>query len=318
MKSYICALFIALTVLYPAKLPAAPAPEREVSADSVLASVDGEPITLHDLIKRHPAAKRLSIKDLSSDYAARAVLDAMILEQLIHEEAKARKLSTTADEVDRYIDEIAKRNGLTREEFKAALAREKHSYDDYVAHVKTEILRSKIVSGLVRNERGVSQREIEEYIQANPQLAKSGAKLKLSRIVIGVSKLSAAEAKNTLEEVKKKLQNGSSFAELAKEYSEGPEGSDGGSLGVLAEEDLSSTIFEAVFSLEAGHVSEIVESEAGFHLFRVDERYVKKDGPDDQLYNEVRERLVRQKVEEKLHDYFTSELYNSHAVERKI
>lgn len=64
---------------------------------------------------------------------------------------------------------------------------------------------------------------------------------------------------------------GKDFAELAKEYSEGPTRDRGGDLGFFARGRMVPAFDKAVFSMKAGEVSELVETPFGFHIIKLEE-----------------------------------------------
>jgi len=80
----------------------------------------------------------------------------------------------------------------------------------------------------------------------------------------------AARAK--IEEIHFQLSAGSDFAELARRRSEDASAGDGGDLGWVGQGELVPALAKAVFSLAPGEISEVIETELGFHVVRVTER----------------------------------------------
>ncbi len=76
------------------------------------------------------------------------------------------------------------------------------------------------------------------------------------------------EAKARAEEVLQKVKDGGDFAELAKEYSDGPSGPDGGDLGTFKFDKMAKPFSEAAFALEVDAISDVVETEFGFHVIK--------------------------------------------------
>ncbi|RAW06534.1 peptidylprolyl isomerase [Halomonas elongata] len=96
------------------------------------------------------------------------------------------------------------------------------------------------------------------------------------------------EAEARLEEVRQRLADGASFADLAAEYSDDTSTSDeGGDLGVISRGFFGEAFDEAAFSLGEGQVSDIVETDNGLHLIKVTEL-------DRPSFEESRDRLARQ------------------------
>lgn len=80
------------------------------------------------------------------------------------------------------------------------------------------------------------------------------------------------------EDLKRKLQEGIPFADLAKQFSTCPSSVRGGSLGHIELKRLDADFAEAAAKLEAGEVSEVVKTKFGHHLIRHDEAV---DGVDN-------------------------------------
>jgi parvulin-like peptidyl-prolyl isomerase len=82
-------------------------------------------------------------------------------------------------------------------------------------------------------------------------------------------KRSKAEAKKLAEEVLAKARAGEDFSELASKYSDDP-GSKGnrGNLGKRTRDVLVPPFADAAFRLEEGQISDVVETEFGFHIIK--------------------------------------------------
>ena len=79
---------------------------------------------------------------------------------------------------------------------------------------------------------------------------------------------SKEEALERIQMVAAELINGVEFADLAGEYSECPSNKDGGSLGVFGRGDMVPEFDEAVFELDIGETSEVIETTFGYHLIQ--------------------------------------------------
>jgi parvulin-like peptidyl-prolyl isomerase len=77
------------------------------------------------------------------------------------------------------------------------------------------------------------------------------------------------QAKKRAEEVLKKARAGGDFAELAKKYSDDPgSGPHGGELGSFTRAQMVKPFADAAFGLQPGQVSELVETEFGYHVIK--------------------------------------------------
>lgn len=290
----------------------------EIIIDTVVASVDGKPITLQDIRRRIGAKRELTASDLKADPAAHDALESMIFERLILEEASTRKIKVTDADVEAYIDEVAKKNRMSRDEFESALKREQRDIAAYRDQVRVDILRSRIMGQIVQNAAGVSREDVERYLKDNPTFIKSGTKLKLRQIFVSKAGRTPEEVGERITLVQKKLADGEEFAKVAVAISEGPEGPDGGLLGVVNEAELSPQTFDAVFSLREGQSSTPVAMPDGSRIFMLEKRYEEKAELDPALLDEVRKQLQDKKLQERMQTFFTQDLQKQHSVDRKI
>ena len=92
-----------------------------------------------------------------------------------------------------------------------------------------------------------------------------------------------ASPEDRVQEVKDALaQPGADFAALAKQYSDGPEAAEGGEIGWLTKDALSTDISDKVFALSAGQVSDPVELGQGHYFIKVEDRAVRPLDADQQ------------------------------------
>ena len=92
-----------------------------------------------------------------------------------------------------------------------------------------------------------------------------------------------SEAQEFVKELKERIAEGESFEDLAKEFSDGPSGSEGGSLGTFGRGAMVPVFEQAAFVLSEGQISEPVETQFGFHLIRADSALIVK--PDIASYD---------------------------------
>ncbi len=76
------------------------------------------------------------------------------------------------------------------------------------------------------------------------------------------------EARREIERLRAELAEGADFAALARAHSDCPSGRDGGDLGVFGQGDMVPEFDNAVFALEVGEDSDVVETAFGYHLIR--------------------------------------------------
>lgn len=305
-------------------LPALAAPSKTVSVsapvvlDSVVAAVDEKPITLRDLEQRLSPPRKLSLAEASQDPQLQALLDRMIFEQAVMSEAESKKIEVDDSDIDRYMEEVAKRNNLTKAGLEKALAEQHKDVALYRTQIKLDILQSRLGSSYLQSSGAITREEVDGYLQEHPELLHGGTQIKVGRILVSTATRSEAEAETRAQEARAKIKSGEQFAAVAKIYSDAPEAAEGGSLGLVAEKDLSSEVFNATMGLNAGELSDVIKSDSGFLILQLEERLSTDTTDRAALEEEVRQRLQGRKQQSKLQDFFTTELFKNHTVEKKI
>ena len=90
------------------------------------------------------------------------------------------------------------------------------------------------------------------------------------------------------------------FRRIAREESLGPEAVRGGVMGVFAQGDLPADMERAIFALDEGRTSQVVESSYGFHIFRLDRKVPPSLQTEAEAAPEIRQRIMAQKMKEAL------------------
>lgn len=143
----------------------------------------------------------------------------------------------------------------------------------------------------------VTEEEVQLAYQDMTAEAEQNESREASHILFEVGgEHSEDEALALAEEARVRIENGESFADVARDVSEDSGSAmDGGSLGVTQMGGFDPAFDDALFALEEGEVSEPVVSEFGVHLIRAD-RILASDVPS---LDEVRDELVQSIKEDK-------------------
>ncbi|MBW2288586.1 MAG: peptidylprolyl isomerase [Deltaproteobacteria bacterium] len=115
----------------------------------------------------------------------------------------------------------------------------------------------------------------------------------LLKIAPGADEAETAETEARARKILKRLQEGEDFATVATEVSDDPGSkSSGGDLGFFGRGQMVKPFEDVAFSLEPGELSDVVHSDFGFHVIRVEEHNLAKQTP----FEEVREELASELV----------------------
>jgi len=248
-------------------------------------------------------------QQISDDQLAalkKEVLDGLIEREVLYQKSQQVGIKVDAQKVDEQLAGIKKRFP-NEEEFQKALA----SMNLTEAEVRTQIQRGLAIRGLIDKEVAdkvvVTEEETKAYYTGNPQFFKQPEQVKASHILIKVEPnaddAAKEAARNKIREVRQKLSAGGDFAELAKEYSEGPSGPSGGDLGYFRRGQMVKPFEDTAFSMQVNQVSDVVETRFGYHLIKVYEKTPEKTLAYDEVKEKISERLKREKIQKGAQEY---------------
>jgi peptidyl-prolyl cis-trans isomerase D len=139
----------------------------------------------------------------------------------------------------------------------------------------------------------VSDRQVKDYYEENIASFKVKKEIRARHILFkleqGATEEDAEKVKARAMSVLKKARNGGDFADLAKQYSEGPTKEDGGDLGYFSAGQMVKPFEEAAFKLEKGKISDLVRTSFGYHIIKVED--IKEARTKD--LEEVREQISK-------------------------
>lgn len=95
---------------------------------------------------------------------------------------------------------------------------------------------------------------------------------------------------------------GADFAGLAKKYSEGPSGANGGDLGFFKKQDMVQPFAEKAFSMQVGDISDPVRTRFGWHVIKVEGIKPPTVKTPDQVSDQIRKHLIETKAKTLAYD----------------
>ncbi len=307
-----------IAVLLGARPPGVRAQE---GVDRVVASVDGDPITVRDL-KAFAAVNKVALSDpddLNSP-ETRAVLKGVISERLLESEIKKYKNQVEDRQIDDYIANFEQSNGLTDAQLRAQLQAQGHTYEEFRKHARLEMQKMLMIQKEVRARVSISSDEIKAYYDSHPDEFRVGKeRFKLAQILIAVppnatpAQIDAARAK--AESIRSQLLKGADFNAMARQYSDDDSRSQGGELGEFSRGEMLDQIQAAIDKLKPGEISPPIQSEHGFHLVKLEAHDEVGVKPFSQVSAQIREKLVGLKAERQFAAWVNNDLVKQHYVE---
>lgn len=146
----------------------------------------------------------------------------------------------------------------------------------------------------------ISDDAISAQYEADIDLYSTPEKRRASHILFRVMESddaqTRADKKIKAEEVLKLAREGSDFAELARLYSEDPSVANGGNLGFFSRGTMVESFDDAVFQMQPGDISGVVETVFGFHVIRLEEVLPPSVRPLQEVREEIADRLKQKEV----------------------
>jgi peptidyl-prolyl cis-trans isomerase SurA len=257
--------------------PSTSAPNRVVSVDRVIAVINDEAITQHDL----DDAKRVILQQLKQQNVqppAQDVLDKQVLERMLTERsllqfAKENGVKVDDTQIERAILRIAQDNKLSTEDFRKVLAKENIAYPKYREDIRNELTVQRMREREVDSKITVSDAEVEQYLATLKSQTGGEAEYNLAHILVIVPEQASAEQiavkQRRAEDALRALRTGADFAQVAAAFSEATDALSGGNLGWRSGARLPTVFSDEVRAMKVGEISAITRSSAGFHIVKL-------------------------------------------------
>jgi len=281
---------------------------RAKVVDKTVATVDGEVILMSEYEKRAKPImeeyeklltgpdREIRIKELKEK-----ILDQMIDEKVLIHEAKRMKMNVTRKEVQDGIEEIRKRFP-TEEEYNQELAKQGLLEEKFKEQVKEQLMVIKLIDQEVKAKIvPPTDSEIEDFYKQHESEMVEPEQVRVRHILIKVGEnTDKKEALKRITEILKEAKKGkTSFGELAKKYSEDPSAAKGGDIGFFVRGQMVPKFEEAAFALNVGGISDVVETEYGYHIIQCIEKRAQEKKSLDEIRDYLRNFIFQKKMEER-------------------
>ena len=226
----------------------------------------------------------------------REVLDRLIAEELLWQKARREGRVASDEDTARAVEQSAAQF-RNRGAFERSIARDGFDEASYREHARRLLSADRAAQSLVEGKLEITDADIEAFYRANRALFHRPEQLRLRELMVRVAPEAGpgerAAARARADELRARLARGEDFADLARQYSELPTRQWGGALDPVPRGQLAAPLDEAAFRLKPGETSEVIETPAGYHLLRLDERIPEVTVPLASPRERIREHLTR-------------------------
>lgn len=193
------------------------------------------------------------------------------LQLLVLEKVLDAKYKISDKQVDTAVNDMKEQLG---EGFDAYIAQQGHTEESLRKILRINMLQEAALADGIE----VTDKEFEERV-------------KMMATELNAKHVLVADEETALK-VKKELEGGADFAEVAKKYSTEPAAKEsGGDLGWFGYGKMVKEFWEGAYALEVNAISEPIQSEHGFHIIKVTE---KRNIEAKKMTKEEKEKLTKE------------------------
>ncbi|MDH3647280.1 MAG: peptidylprolyl isomerase [Gammaproteobacteria bacterium] len=266
----------------------------EILLDRIVAVVNEGVVLQSELARQLETANRnlnaQNIPPPPPEILRRQVLESLILRQIQLQRADRLGLAISDEEVNRSLELLAQRNGLTLSELPAALSIQGLDYSHYRTELREDMVLDQLRMRDVGSRISITRSEVDKIIAKN---APDDIEYEVLHLLISVasdaSEETISEAAKISEELVTRLNDGEDFGPLAISYSASPGVlTDHGNLGYLKANALPSIFADTVVTMTPGQTAPPIRSASGFHVVQLsDIRGVEKVMTDQRLARHI-------------------------------
>lgn len=257
---------------------------RQRPADYIVAVVNSEPITNNELRER---ADRIAqqLAQQGAPVPPREELLRQVLERMISDRAQlqlARETGIKVDDgaVDQAEQNVARQNKLTVPQLRERLVADGLPQNELRDELRRQITLQRLRDRELEPKVKISELDIDQFLaqqrQQPQQAGGAPAQLDLAQVLVAVPEGAPASEVARLEQrakdVAQRARSGEDFAQLAREFSDGPEKGAGGRMGLRSTDRYPPLFVDAAQALPVGGIAGPIRSGAGFHVLKVLEK----------------------------------------------
>lgn len=318
-NSFFAHVFVAAIVLAGISL-AAPtdvnAQAKGTVIEEIVARVNNDAITLSDVEKADQSlheeiaheCQGCTPDKIDAAYkdGQKNLLRDLIDQSLLVERAKDMGISVETDVIKR-LDELRKQNGLgSMEEMEKEVEKQGLSWEDLKAQIRNNLLTQEVIRREVGSHINIPNDEVKKYYDEHQQDFVRPEQVTLYEIFLstgGKSPEEVSSVEKKADDLRNRVVKGEDFNEIAKHFSEGSTGKDGGLLGTFERGQLDKQLEDVVFKMNKGQMTDVIQTKTGFEVLKVEAHYEAGLQPQDKVENEIMNHIYSQKMLPTMREY---------------
>jgi peptidyl-prolyl cis-trans isomerase SurA len=281
-----------------------------VQAGNIVATVNEHSITDVDVKKRSDLvifSSGLTTKSETYEAIKPKIINILIDEKLIEQEAERLQIILEDKEIDDSIEILAEKNHMSLEELDKTFKIKKIDRNELENQLKYQILLNKIIRNHISNTIHVSDKEINESRVGIQKLAvesHSITDVKLVEILLSLERKKSLEIQiNMAKQLITQIRAGADFGKIARQFSDSASSINGGDIGWIPMSQITPELANVLFKVKVGDVSEPILLQDGIHIIKVTDRKLISDEPKTFTDDDIKEILMNKKLNAKIRSY---------------
>jgi len=286
-------------------------------ADRIVAVVNDDVITLAELNRAfEPYAKNIRANYQGADKETvlkqnrDALLQRLIDQMLIEHEAKKAGTGIAAikdEEVMDVLNDMLTKNKITMADYQKKLIAEGNTLENIKQEIKAQMLRMRLLRREVQSRILITDEEIGEFYDKHRQDYEGKEAVRIKQILLPVradaDKKERDRLRNQALQLRERILKGEPFEPLAAQFSKGPAAAQGGDIGFVERGIILPEVEKAAFGLSVGQLSDVIETEMGFHLIAVVDKRGAGLKPLPVVRNEIKAKIEDEKIAKKYDEW---------------
>ncbi len=291
----------------------------ETAVDSVAVTVNGVDIKesqvdaqLAPQLKKVAAQLPPTFVEQYKKQLRQQVLEGMIVEKLLDGKVKENNIVVTDANVDEHLEKAAAQQNLSLKDVKEMMEARGQNFDEVKQRIKKGMTYQKLMDTQWAGKINITDDEAKKYYSENKAKFETPEQVRASHILITPDpnadpNQAKVKAKAKAEDLLKKIKDGADFAELAKANSGDTYSAvQGGDLGFFGKGQMVPDFEKAAFALKPGQVSDVVETQFGYHIIKLTDHKDPNTIPFEQAKDDIVKMLAQDKQADFAEGYIAS------------
>lgn len=235
-------------------------------------------------------------------------LETTIIEQLLNEKVKEANVIVTDEEVNSHIEKMASQQNLSVEDLKELIKASGRTFEQWKEQMQfpKRLGYQKFMKTQWEGKISVTEDDVQKYYSENTKQFETPEQVRASHILIKPDTTDSnidpneakAQAKVRAKDLLEQVRDGADFATLARANSGCPSAAKGGDLNFFGRGRMTPAFEKVAFKLKVGQVSDVVETQFGYHIIKVTDRKDAGAITFEQAKDDILKVLMRKKQSE--------------------